>query len=513
MDSKLRYFIYCRKSSEDEDRQILSIEAQLRELNYYAQKCGLHIVHTFTESKSAHKPGREVFNEVIQRIEADEANALLVWQINRIARNALDGGMVIWFMDEGKIKQIDTPHKQYRNNGDDKFFMNLEFGMAKKYSDDLSDNVKRGLRQKYERGEYPNYASVGYINDKRDGRRNIFHDLNRANLMVKLFTEYSSGKYSLGQMVKLIASWGLKTRSNKPISKSHLHRILKNPIYYGWYWHGGELHKGSYEPIITKELYDRVQEVLHNKSKPKKTYQDWAYAQLIKCGCGCGSSIIFETKKKYYKGTDRWAEYIYARSSKRCGKCNQSGILLEELERQIKEKLADIVIDEETWKLGIKLLEAKYEKEAKERAMIVTNRQREWQRLQDELDGYFKMRAREEMTYEEFLMKKKIIQSEQEKVKEKIDEGVHNQRHWLELSEDFLNTAFYAREMIDSEILEDRRRAVQKIGWNLMLKDKQLVWTYQKPFDVLLKHQARANLRRGWDSNPRRPCGLISFQD
>ncbi len=508
MDTKLKYFIYCRKSSEDEDRQILSIEAQLRELKDYAQKCELLIVHTFTESKSAHKPGRDIFNEVIQRIEMGEANALLVWQINRIARNAFDGGKVIWMMDEGKIKQIDTPHKQYRNNGDDKFFMTLEFGMAKKYSDDLSDNVKRGLRQKYERGEYPNYAPLGYLNVRTNGHCNIAPDPKIAKLVVKMITEYATGKYSLGQMVKVIASWGLKTRSDKPISKSHLQKILKNPIYYGWFWHGGELHKGNYETIITKQLYDKVQEVLHNKSKPKKLYQDWAYAQLLKCGCGCGSSIIFETKRKFYKGTSRWAEYTYARSSKRCGKCNQAGILLEELERQIKEKLDDIVIDKETWKLGIKLLEAKYEREAKERANIIANRQREYQRLQDELDGYFKMRAREEMSAEEFQEKKKFIISEQTKVKEKMDEGIHNQRHWLELSEDFLNTAFQAREMILSDDLQAKRTAVHKIGWNLLLKDKQLVWTYQKPYDVLLKPQARSNLRRGRDSNSRKPFGF-----
>jgi DNA invertase Pin-like site-specific DNA recombinase len=138
-------FIYCRKSSEDEDRQVLSIEAQLRELKEYAEKCGLQIVDTLTESKSAHKPGREVFNGMMARIDLGEADAILSWQINRLARNAKDGGDIIWAMDEGKIKQIDTSHKQFKNNGDDKFFMTLEFGMAKKYSDDLSDNKREEI--------------------------------------------------------------------------------------------------------------------------------------------------------------------------------------------------------------------------------------------------------------------------------------------------------------------------------------------------------------------------------
>ena len=496
---QLKYFIYCRKSSDDEDRQILSIESQIRELKEYALKYNLQVVDILTESKSAHYPGREVFDEMLVRIKSGEANGLLVWHANRIARNSKDGGEVIWLMDEGKIKQVDTPHKQYKNNGDDKFFMALEFGMAKKFSDDLSDNVRRGIRQKYERGEYPNLAPIGYINTKVNGVTNISPDPERKDLVIRVFNEYSTGKYSLGQMTDLIFTWGLRTRKGKPVSKSHLHRILQNPIYYGVYEHAGELHNGTYEPLISKRLFDDLQIVLHNKAKPKKMVNDWPYAALLKCGCGCGASIIFETKRKYYKKTDRWAEYTYARSSKRCSKCTQKGIDLEELERQLDEKIAPITIDEETWRLGIKLLNAKYESEAKQRAQVVESQQRQYQRLQSELDGYFKMRAREEMTAEEFTGKKKAIFDEQAKLKEKIDDGISGQRSWLELAEDFFTTAYQAREMLNSDDLEAKRKAVAKIGWNVLLKDEKLVWTYQKPYDILLKPQYRSDLRRAVD--------------
>ncbi|HUD44501.1 MAG TPA: hypothetical protein VMR41_03100, partial [Patescibacteria group bacterium] len=119
------------------------------------------------------------------------------------------------------------------------------------------------------------------------------------------------------------------------------------------------------------------------------------------------------------------------------------------------------------------------------------------------LDGYFKMRAREEMTYEEFQQKKKSIEKQQKIVQKKIDEGVGNQKAWLELMEEFLNNALHARDMIFSDDLSVKRKAVEKIGWNLKLKDKQLVWTYQKPYDVLLIPKYRSDLRRGRDSNSR----------
>ena len=224
---RLKYFIYCRKSEEDEKRQILSIDAQLRELKEYASKCNLHIVKILTESKSARKPGREIFNEMIQRIEAGEANAVLVWQINRVARNHKDGGNFLQLITDGIIKQVDTPHKQYRNTGDDKFFMSLEFGMSTKYSDDLSDNIKRGNRQKYLRGEYCGWAPLGYSNAKVKGNPNIIIDTNEAPIVAKIFEEYSTGKYSLGTMAELINKWGLKTKKGKPIGKSHLQKIVR----------------------------------------------------------------------------------------------------------------------------------------------------------------------------------------------------------------------------------------------------------------------------------------------
>ncbi len=504
METKLKYFIYCRKSEEDEKRQILSIEAQLRELKEYAQKCDLHIVEVLTESKSARTPGRETFNNMLRRIEVGEANAMLVWQINRIARNHKDGGNVLQMITDGVIKQVDTPHKQFKNTGDDKFFMALEFGMATKFSDDLSDNIRRGNKAKYERGEYLGVAPIGYLNVKISGHPTIALDPEKAPLVKRVFEEYSTGNYSLGRMCELIKSLGLKTKRDLPISKSHLQKILQKEAYYGWYFHGGELHNGTYEKLIERSLFDRVQDVLHNRSKPKKQYNQWAYAGLIKCGCGCGASVIFETKQKYYKGTDRHVDYTYARSSKRCGPCLEQGTSLIKLEKQFVEIASNIEIDEEQWQLGKELLNRKYHHVAKERAVIVENMQREYQRIQNELDGYFRMRARDEIIGEEFQVKKDGLTKEQIKLKEKIDEGLHNQRYWLELAQDFLDTAYYARKTLEEGTLDEKRELIKKIGWNLLLKDGKLSWKLQEPYDILLQPVYRSDVSRGEDSNLRR---------
>jgi site-specific DNA recombinase len=166
----MKYFIYCRRSQDRDDRQVLSIEDQRRELLDTAAKNNLTVVDVYEESRSAYKKGRPKFNEMLDRMEKDEADGLLVWHLTRIARNSYDGGRVIYMMDEGYIKEIRTINKSYYDDPNDKFILTIEFGMAKKSSDDTSQFVKRDIRGKMEKGEYPSMAPLGYINLDNEGR-------------------------------------------------------------------------------------------------------------------------------------------------------------------------------------------------------------------------------------------------------------------------------------------------------------------------------------------------------
>ncbi len=215
------YFIYCRKSSEAEDRQVLSIESQTRELKEVAAKLKLPVFEVLTESMSAKAPGRPVFNEMMQRLYRGEAAGIICWKLDRLARNAVDGGSIIWAIKQHGIKVM-TPAQSYAHEDDNIILMYIEFGMAQKYVDDLSKNVKRGLKTKIENGWYPGVAPLGYLNqtNKLTGENTLIKDPDRFPLIRRMWDLMLSGRYTPPKIgkpsardgsvpMKMVEYWGL----------------------------------------------------------------------------------------------------------------------------------------------------------------------------------------------------------------------------------------------------------------------------------------------------------------
>ena len=169
-----KYFLYARKSTEDDDKQIMSIEAQLFELREFARKENLQILEEFTESKSAKKPGREKLGEMMGKIESLDGVGILAWHPDRLARNSIDGGRIIYAVDTTKIVSLRFPTFWFEPTPQGLFMLQVAFGQSKYYSDSLKQNVERGIRQKLRRGEWLTRAPFGYINNPKT--RNIEPD-------------------------------------------------------------------------------------------------------------------------------------------------------------------------------------------------------------------------------------------------------------------------------------------------------------------------------------------------
>lgn len=227
-----RCIIYARKSSESEDRQILSIDSQIRELKDFARSRGIEVASILSESRSAKAPGRDVFADLLRELARGRTKGIICWKLDRLARNPVDGGTLIWAFDEGKLQEIVTPQRTFMNTGNDKFWMELEFGMAKKYVDDLSDNVKRGLRAKLAQGWIPSLPPLGYLNDY--ATRTITPDPDRFLLVRKMWIAVMAGRSPLQVLKQATESWGLRSRKFKRIGSRPL--AVSTPVRTLTFW-------------------------------------------------------------------------------------------------------------------------------------------------------------------------------------------------------------------------------------------------------------------------------------
>lgn len=330
--------------------------------------------------------------------------------------------------------------------------------------------------------------------------RNIVPDPEKAPLIKRVFEEFTSGNYSLSNMVEKAEGWGLKSVFGKKIYKNSMHILLQRTAYYGVYKHGGEYHQGNYETLISKALFDKVQKVLKIRSKPRK--KDWVhtYKGMMRCNCGC--AITATTKQKYYKGTDRHASYTYYHCTKRRAYCSQEPVTNIELEKMFYDMVSNISIDREVWELGVKLLRKKYEAETEQQDKIRQGWQRQYNQVSKKLGELLDLRLEGEIDSEEYIEAKKGFLDNKKQLKEKLDDEHLGSLQWLELAEKFFNNCFQAKEIMESNDLKAKRRLIRDVGSNLYLNNKKLEFSLKEPYDVLLKPSMRADVQAREDSNP-----------
>ena len=478
----MKYILYARKSTEEDDRQVLSIEAQLVELQEYAAKEKLEIVASFQEAKTAKEPGRIKFAEMLAILESGKANGIISWHPDRLARNSVDGGKIIHFVDRGLIKSLKFPTFWFEPTPQGLFMLNIAFGQSKYFVDNLRENVKRGLRQKIRNGVWPGWAPVGYLNNPKT--RGVDIDEVKAPKVKKLFEMYATGSQTLLSLANWCEQKNLRGNLGKKIAISNVQKILTNPFYIGLMRWKREIFEGQHEPLIAKKLFDKCQEVMSKRGKVQEVRKhNFAFLGLLKCA-SCGCSITAEKQKGHN----------YYRCTKKKGPCQEKHYLREEtLAEQIKTFLQKVSLSSQDTEKVLAALDSEQDKAREDAQSEVSVLKEKLSQVEAKLQKLLDIYVADALSTEEYAAKKQSLLSQKVSLNEKIIDFEQKGLSWLEPARAFVKSLNQATNLLSTDNLSELPTFLKNIGSNHILQNRQFFFTPKIQYK-LVAERSEANL-------------------
>ena len=495
-----KYVIYARKSTESEDRQVLSIDSQVREVRQLAARHGVAVTEVLTESRSAKAPGRPIFGQLIRRIQRGEIGGVLCWKMDRLARNPYDSGLILQAQADGKLERIITSDGVKSSDGNDRLMGTFELAFATKYIDDLRANVKRGNRARFEKG-WPNHLPpIGYLNDK--ATKTVVKDPERFALVRRMWDALLAGRRPKEIARTASRNWGLLTvRRGKiggnPITYSSIYKTLTNPYYAGFIrLKDGRQYVGAHEPMVTAEEFERAQGILGARGRAGPVRHENPLAGLIRCG-QCGCSIVAEFHAKGGR------TYTYHR----CGRvkpgvpCREKPITQAELIAQLSAFCRYLVIPEPILVFLRRKLDAVDAADAGLAARLTQQRQRALVAVEREERELLGMRMRQLVTDKEF-------QSEREALRQRRQDLEDSQTTAVTA-----NAAVEARKAQVSGLLDlahgvplvlehgepvQMRAVLQQLHLEITLRSRRLDFTVLEPLSHLVRGGSDSNWCASW---------------
>jgi len=484
----MKYIGYCRKSTDEKDKQVLSIDNQLSELKEFAERENLEIVDFLTEAQTAKVTGRSIFNSLIKRIEKGEAQGIISWNPDRLARNSVDGGKMIYLLDTGELQSLKFPTHWFENTPQGRFMLSIAFGQAKYYVDNLSQNVHRGLKYKIKTGVWPARAPMGYRNDRNIKSIVVYEP--EARPLRKAFELYSTGKYALDDIGSFLFEQGMKNKySGGQLNDSNLRRVLMRLFYTGYMVYNGEMFKGTHTPLISKELFDKCQIVRKQRGyfhQVKSERYNFAFTSLIKCKY-CNCSITAEHRPFYFPRTHHKVDYIYYHCTKKKGECCQKGYTREEiLEVQFREIIKSLSVSQ-GWvdqmnNFLIQDIETQKVEDKNRSVSLETEISQTEQKLDTPLEAYLDT----VIDSESYIKKKNELMEKKQNLASIQKELSSDNPNWIEGVKGFIDCAQKCAKIARAENnCHDLADLAKKVGSKYFLKDKTIEFCLNFPYNLL----------------------------
>lgn len=468
--------VYARVSSKEQEKEGFSIPAQLKLLHDYGQANALVVVRDFIDVETAKAAGRTHFREMVKFLKAHPSvNTLLVEKTDRLYRNFRDYvdleelDLEVHLVKEGEV--LSRASKSHV-----KFIHGIKVLMSKNYIDNLSEEVKKGMEEKARQGGYPAKAPLGYVNNTLSHL--VEPDPAKAKFVVRMFELSATGQYSFKRIREQVMSEGLQRYTpSVRLSKSHVESILKNPFYTGSFLWKGVLYKGIHTPLITRALFDRVQEMVGNRQRPRRRKHTFAFSGLLLCG-KCGCTVTGDIKK---------GRYVYYHCTKSKTACDEIYYREEDLAPQFDALVQGITLDPSIRDWLIQALKESHRDESSFHLDTLARLQDELKKIKGRLDQMYVDKLDGKVTEAFWMEKSREWGTEQERILDQLRSHQVADRRYFEDGFKLLELASRAHELYSKQDSEQKNKFLGFLLSNCTLKDGTLRPAYRKPFDILAR--------------------------
>jgi site-specific DNA recombinase len=488
----MRYFIYLRRSQDDDNRQVLSLESQQREVRArFGDQPDIELLEEISESRSARYPGRPLFNEMLERIERGEADGIVAWQPDRVSRNAVDSGRIVNMLDQGKLKELKFVTYSFENTAVGKLMLQILLANAKYQVDHMSDNIRTGNRTKILNGWRPNLAPIGYLNDKNT--KTIVPDPERFLTVKRIWELMLTGAYTVPQLRDLARdAWGLRRKQlgktgGTALTISGIYWLFQNPFYAGILRHEGSDFPGKHQAMITIAQFASVQRLLGRDTRPRERRHEWTYTGLMTCLCG--HAITAEKHINRFGST----YYYYRCARNRPGnRCLEPYVREAEIETAFREFIRSVTLPPEfhEWALNVATRDVEDIEEtlkARRAALDQTYKQKE-----TELRNLRHMRLREQISESEFVSDRQDLERERASLAEMI--VAVSPAGLIEPLQAFILFNVRALKWFDEGERSVKRMIIETACQNPVLHAKNLNIDGRFPFSVYPHNDVRRHL-------------------
>ncbi len=482
----MKALVLARVSTEEQKEAGNSLPAQIERLKKYCKYKNFQILELFSFDESAYKVKRDEFDKILEIAKTSKEKVVVCFdKVDRFSRNVFDKRVAILYdlAMQDKIELHFVSDNLIINSSisaGQKFQFGMQLGLSKYYSDAISDNVKRAYENKIKKGEWIGKCPIGYINTKNENK-DIIIDPERGPFVIKIFEMYSTGNWSLLKITQEMEKLGLVGTSgiNRPISKGMVYTLLNNPFYYGVMRIKGELYEHKYEPIMSKELYDKCQDVMngYNKKPYQTVAKPYVFRGLIRCA-KCGCLITPETSKGhiYYHCTN------YKKVHEKVAFMKEEALL-----KPVYKIFNNIQLTEDQINGLVKDLKEMNKNENKFNEKTLSNLKNRYDKIKIRISNTFDLLADGNISKEMFNEKLKEYKGIQLELEKEMSSHVCVDEDFYVIVNTVLHLAKNAGKIFKSSKVDEKRQILKLVLQNFELNEKELVFMVREPFNTMLK--------------------------